>query len=74
MLRCGSHRPTLSIGSQVSNPADRNEDPRSCRLAPCLVFNNEAVSHTQKDQSQIVRCSGPLPCIVKTPYLEFGAG
>ena len=58
------------------DPADRNENSRSCRLAPCPVFKHEAISptHTHKDQSQIVRCPGPLPCIVRTPYPEFGAG
>jgi hypothetical protein len=30
--------------------------------------------HTKRDQSQIVRCPGPLPCTAKTPYLEFGSG
>jgi len=42
-----------------SNPADRNDDPRSCRLAPCLVFNNEAISHTLKDQSQMSDAQDP---------------
>ena len=46
-------------------PADRSGPNRSCRLDPCLV-TNEALSHTQKVQSQIVRCPRPLPSIAKT--------
>jgi len=53
-------------------PCRQKRKSRSCRLAPCLVFTE--ATHTQKHQSQIVRCPGPLPCTAKTPYLEFGAG
>jgi hypothetical protein len=56
-----------SIGSQFRTLPTGTKTPRSCRLAPCLVFKYEAISHTQKDQSQIVRCSEPLPSIAKNP-------
>jgi hypothetical protein len=43
-----------------SNPADRNEDPRSCRLAPCPVFKYEAISHTHTHTQRAVPDS-PMP-------------